>query len=64
MVYDQVPISKLEEIKIEVIEISGAKYNKETGELKWQLKLKPGEKKSFILKYAVKYPKYRSLIIE
>ena len=64
VVYDQIPVSKLEEIKIEPLEISGAKYNKETGELKWEFSLNPGKKKIIQLRYSVKYPKYRSLIIE
>jgi hypothetical protein len=64
LVFDQIPVSTLKEIKIETLEISKAKYDKESGELKWKFTLAPSKKKSFELRYSVKYPKYRSLIIE
>ena len=64
VVYDQVPISKLEEIKISVEELSGAEYDEKTGEVKWELHLSPGKEKTLELKYKVKYPKYRNLFIE
>ncbi len=64
LVYDQVPVSTLEEIKIEVSEISGAKQDSESGEIKWEFTIDPNESKRFRLKYLVKYPKNRNLIIE
>jgi hypothetical protein len=64
LLFDQVPVSTLEEIKVEVSEISGAKQNVETGEIKWDFSIEPNQTKRFELKYAVKYPKNRTLIIE
>jgi Domain of unknown function (DUF4139)/N-terminal domain of unknown function (DUF4140) len=64
LIYDQVPVSSLEEIKVEVLELSRAKHNKETGEIKWEFSIEPNNNKSFELKYSVKYPKFRNLIIE
>jgi hypothetical protein len=64
IVLDQVPVSTREEIEVNVQNISGAKHDTETGEIKWEFKLKPGEKKEFDLKYSVKYPKNRNLIVE
>jgi hypothetical protein len=64
LIFDQVPVSTLEEIKVEVSEISGAKQNMETGEIKWEFSIDPNQTKIFELKYAVKYPKNRTLIIE
>ncbi len=64
IVLDQVPVSTVEEIEVNVLNISGAKHNNETGEIKWEFKLKPADKKEFELRYSVKYPKYRSLVIE
>ncbi len=64
IVLDQVPISKREEIEVNIQNLSGGKRNKETGEIKWEFTLKPSEKKDFKLKYSVKYPKSKSLIIE
>lgn len=64
VVYDQVPVSTLDEIKVEISNISGAKKNPTTGELKWEFKLDPTKAKEFKLQYSVKYPKNRNLIIE
>jgi len=64
IVLDQVPVSTAEDIEVNVLNISGAKHDLETGELKWEFKLKPVDKKELDLKYSVKYPKFRNLIIE
>jgi len=64
LIFDQVPVSTLEEIKVDIFEISGAKHNIETGEIKWNFSIEPNENKKFELKYSVKYPKNRNLIIE
>lgn len=64
LIYDQVPVSTLEEIKVDVLEISGAKQDAESGEIKWEFTIDPNENKTFSLKYLIKYPKSRNLIIE
>jgi len=64
VVYEQIPISKLEEITVKPEEISGGEYDEKTGEVKWEFTLKPGKEKTFVLKYKVKYPKYINLILE
>lgn len=64
IILDQVPVSTSEEIEVNVQKISGAKHNLETGEIKWEFELKPGDKKELELKYSVKYPKNRNLIVE
>lgn len=64
IILDQVPVSTIEEIEVNVQNISNAKQNTETGEIKWEFELKPNDKKEFELKYSVKYPKYRNLIVE
>jgi hypothetical protein len=64
IILDQVPVSTLAEIEIAIQTISGAKHDSATGELKWEFELKPAEKKELDLKYSIKYPKNRSLIIE
>ncbi len=61
---DQVPVSTIEEIEVNVQNTSGAKQNSETGEIKWEFELKPNDIKDFELKYSVKYPKNRNLIVE
>jgi len=64
IVLDQVPVSTAEDIEVNVLNISGAKHDPETGEIKWEFTLKPVDKKELDLKYTVKYPKYKNLIIE
>lgn len=64
VVFDQVPVSTLDEIKVEVQNFSGALFNPKNGEVKWEFLLEPSIKKEFELKYAVKYPKDKDLIIE
>jgi hypothetical protein len=64
IVLDQVPVSTLEEIEVLVKEISGAKHDTESGEIKWDFMLESGKNKELNLNYTVKYPKSHSLIIE
>jgi uncharacterized protein (TIGR02231 family) len=54
---DQVPISQNSQIEVTVSEVGGAKYNKDSGKLVWDVTLQPGETKKVIYKYEVKYPK-------
>jgi len=63
-VLDQIPVLTLEEIEVLPLNLSNAVLDKETGELTWKLNLKPSEKKDIDLKYSVKYPKFRTLMIE
>jgi uncharacterized protein (TIGR02231 family) len=56
-VVDQVPVSRREEIKIELDERTGADYNPENGKLKWNLALKGNESRKIRFGYNVKYPK-------
>jgi hypothetical protein len=64
IVLDQVPVSTAEDIEVNVLNFSGAKHDLETGEIKWEFTLKPVDKKELDLKYSVKYPKFRNLIVE
>ncbi len=64
IILDQIPVSTNADIEVTTQNISGAKQNTETGEVKWEFELKPTEKKEFELRYSVKYPKNRSLIID
>lgn len=64
IILDQIPVSTNADIEVSAQNISGAKQNTETGEVKWEFELKPTEKKEFELRYSVKYPKNRSLIID
>jgi len=54
---DQVPVSQNSQIEVTAIDIAGAKYNKDTGKLSWELNLQSNETKKIVFKYEVKYPK-------
>jgi hypothetical protein len=64
LIIDQIPISAIEEIEVSPLNISNGKLDTETGKIKWEFQLKPAEKKEIDLKYSVKYPKFRTLIID
>lgn len=64
IILDQIPVSTNADIEVNAQNISGAKQDTETGEIKWEFELKPTEKKEFELKYSVKYPKNRNLIVD
>jgi uncharacterized protein (TIGR02231 family) len=61
---DQVPVSSNSSINVEAVELTGGKMNSQTGEVKWDLELKPSETKQIILTYSVKYPKDKTVILE
>jgi uncharacterized protein (TIGR02231 family) len=61
---DQVPVPTIEELELDIKDLSGGKRNEESGEIKWKLKLKPMESKEVDLKYSLKYPKYQSIILD
>ncbi len=64
LIADQVPLSTIEEIEVSIKNISQGVHNNQTGEIQWELNLKPLETKVITLTYRVKYPKNRSLIIQ
>ncbi|MBP1672411.1 MAG: hypothetical protein H6Q25_226 [Bacteroidetes bacterium] len=63
-VFDQIPISVDENIKVEMLEISEGQFDKESGKVVWKLDLKPNETKTVILKYSVKYPKDKQVKVQ
>lgn len=62
--FDQVPISTNKEIEVETLELSGGYMNPNTGKVSWLFELNPNETKQVILKYSVKYPKHRAVLVE
>jgi TonB-dependent SusC/RagA subfamily outer membrane receptor len=63
-VFDQIPVTTTKEIQVETIDISGGKLNVNTGKVEWGLDLKSNEVKELIVKFSVKYPKDKNVIIE
>jgi TonB-dependent SusC/RagA subfamily outer membrane receptor len=63
-VTDQVPVSTVREIQVDVAELSGGTLEEETGKVTWELKLGANESKDLLLKYLVKYPKDKKVVVE
>jgi len=63
-VADQVPVSSNSSINIDPVELSGGKLNSQTGEVRWNLDMAPGETKQIILTWSAKYPKDKKVILE
>ena len=63
-VLDQIPVSTNKDIVVEAVEVDGAKHDAATGELSWELTLKPGESAQKAVKYTVTYPHGRSVTLE
>ncbi len=61
---DQVPLSTDKDIEVEVETDKEAKKNNDTGAVTWELDLPPSTEKKLLLKYQVKYPKDRTLVLE
>jgi uncharacterized protein (TIGR02231 family) len=61
IVEDQIPISQNTQIEVSTQDLGGAKFNKNTGKLVWELELKPSETRKVIYKFEVKYPKDRQI---
>lgn len=60
---DQYPISNVEEIKVELVESSDAAINEDIGSLTWNHKMNPKQNKELSIKYSVKYPSRKKLIV-
>jgi uncharacterized protein (TIGR02231 family) len=58
---DQLPVSSNSEIEVEVLEISSAARNAETGLLTWKVNLAQGEAKTYTLSYAFKHPRSKKV---
>ncbi|MCR4951306.1 MAG: mucoidy inhibitor MuiA family protein [Solobacterium sp.] len=60
-VIDQIPVSDEKTIIVDKGELSGGKLNEESGEVKWDLTMKPQEKKVFTLSWTVSWPKDKKI---
>jgi TonB-dependent SusC/RagA subfamily outer membrane receptor len=61
---DQIPVSNTKEIQIEALELSGGKPESDTGKVVWEITLKPNESKDLTIKYSVKYPKDKQVVVD
>jgi uncharacterized protein (TIGR02231 family) len=61
MIEDQIPLSQHSEIEVTLSDAGGAKWEKSTGKLVWDLELKPNETRVLVYKFEVKYPKTKQI---
>lgn len=59
---DQIPVSQNGQIEVTVGDVGGAKFNKVSGKLSWELELQPNETKKVVYRYEVKYPKDQIIV--
>jgi hypothetical protein len=64
IVYDQVPVSLRDDIVVTVEEVSQAKHNKKTGELRWDMDIESNKTKKKVFIYDVKFPKDEAIVLE
>jgi hypothetical protein len=61
VVEDQVPLSNMEEVKVEVLEHGKAELIAETGKLRWVLEMPAKESRKQSFSYQLKYNKDKTL---
>jgi uncharacterized protein (TIGR02231 family) len=61
VVEDHIPVSQNSQIEVTASDTGSARYNKDTGKLKWELVLQPNETKKMTYKFEVKYPKDKNI---
>jgi uncharacterized protein (TIGR02231 family) len=62
--HDQIPVSSNSSIIVDPVDLSGGRLDNQTGEIKWDLEIKPQETKQVVLTYSVKYPKDKTVVLE
>lgn len=62
--FDQLPVSSYNNINVTPTELSNGKLDELTGEITWQIDLKPKEQTELKMSYEVKYPKKERLALE
>lgn len=63
-IFDQVPVAAIDDISVELLEKSGARFNQQTGDLLWELQLSPQAQQELFVEYEVKYPKRERVMLE
>ncbi|MDR2764605.1 MAG: mucoidy inhibitor MuiA family protein, partial [Tannerella sp.] len=64
VIFDQIPVSTLQEIEVNAENLSGGTLNDATGEVKWKFSLPPAQTNELELRYKVKHPKGKPLLVE
>lgn len=61
---DQIPVSTIKGIQVESVDVSGGKIDAVRGKVEWEIALKPNESKELIIRYSVRYPKDKRVMVE
>lgn len=61
---DRFPVSQSSDIEVDNTDVSGARFDKDTGILSWKMKLGAGAEQRVSPKYSVKYPKGKIVYLE
>lgn len=61
---DQIPVPNTKEITVDKLEDSNGDYKEGTGIIKWKKVIASGKSETIHLKYAIRYPKGESVILE
>ena len=64
IIEDQIPVSRQKDIVVEPVELSGARLDRITGKCVWDMQLSPGASRSVVLKFSVKYPKNKRVVVD
>ena len=56
-IIDQIPVSDEKTITVDNVTLSGGKLNSDTGEVRWDLDMKPEESRTLTLAYTLAWPK-------
>lgn len=62
--FDQIPVAAISDITVTPTELSNGKLIEMTGEVTWELELKPQQQTELNLNYEVKYPKKEKVNLE
>ena len=63
-VEDQYPVSTDKDIRVEAVSVTQAAVEQETGKLSWHFTLKPSESRVMNIKYTVRYPRGKTVMLE
>lgn len=63
-IFDQIPVSVVNDITVEPVEISKGRIDQKDGTVTWELSIEPQQQKELVLQYEVKYPRREKVILE
>jgi uncharacterized protein (TIGR02231 family) len=63
-IFDQIPVSVLNEISVSATELSGGILDDQLGKVTWELQIDPQQQKELKLEYQVKYPRREKVVLE